>query len=216
MSVNGTNQIVYLAQVAPRTRNAVKNSSALNDLTNICIAQLAQENVNQQKSLKRNASCDKENPTDSKIRKIETVQKILVNYDSGSFAVLTVDKNNIPNGKAVYTKYDGMLMHYSNKNGVKHGLATRYYPDGAIETLQYNNGIKEGLSTYKHNDIILSGTCVNNALEGKITKTSLSTGTINEALYKNGSQIGYEKITYKNGDELTLTGGNSATFKIKK
>lgn len=208
------NEKASLAQATPRTHSEVKNS-ALNDLTNICVAQLEKEKVNEQKSLKRSASYDKENPSDSKIRKIETVQKLVVNYDSGSSVEFTVDGNNIPNGKAVYTKYDGTLMHYSNKNGVKHGPATRYYPDGAIETLLYNNGIKEGPSTYIHNNVISSGTCVNNVLEGKVIKKSLSTGVTGEFLYKNGAPTEFEKITYKNGDQLTLQ-GNSATYKIKK
>jgi antitoxin component YwqK of YwqJK toxin-antitoxin module len=208
------NEKVYLAQVAPRTRSEVKNS-ALNDLTNICVAQLEQEKANEQKTLKRSASCDKENPSDSKIRKIETVQKLVVHYKSGSSAEFTVDENNIPNGKALYTSHDGTLMHYSNKNGVKHGSATRYYPDGAVETLLYNNGIKDGPSTYIHNNVILAGTCVNNVLEGKVTKTTLSTGTITEALYKNGSPTEFEKTTYKNGDVLTRQ-GSLATFKFKK
>ena len=194
--------------------NQVQNVT-LNDLSNICVAQLRTEQKNEKKSLKRTAAAGKENTADSKIRKTDMVRKLKVNYKSGSSAEFTVDANNLPNGKAVYTGHDGTLMYFSTQNGLKHGPATRYHPDGAIETLVYNQGIKEGPSTYEHSGDVSTGTFVNNALEGRVTKTSLSKGTVTETIYKKGLQTGFEKTTYPNGDVLTLN-GNSATFKINK
>lgn len=198
MSVIGTNEKVHLAQIAP---SEFKRLTVLDDLTNICIEQLAlEENLEETKSLKRTALSDIENNTNNKVRKLE---KCIISHKSGSFTEFTVDENNIPNGKAFYSGHNGLLMDFNLKNGIKHGSATLYYPDGAIETREYNFGIKEGYTTYKHNYIESTGHLVNGQLEGKVTRKSLISNTISEAAYKNGQPTGVEKITYSNGEVLT-------------
>lgn len=205
------NSNVYFAQTDHRMHGAEIQNPALDDLTNLCIAELEQLQVMPQveKSLKQKRAevGNLENPANNKIRKIDSVQKHIVNHVSGSVTKFTLNKDGNREGKAKYTSHDGTILKYHVKNNTRTGPATRYYTDGDVEELTYRNNIKEGPSTYRyHNGIIGTGTFVNGLLEGKVTKSSLTNGMVIESLYENGVPSGIGKITYHNGDEITING----------